>query len=258
MMCLLLTSVTLRGIYLKHFPFSTCRHRFDGKQKRSTWFSCVREPSIMEFVEFRNIMWSIWLLTHGYWFSWNKNMQLEDGKFLFWIGFWSMSSKCQMHEIWKHEATYKVPGRSSHFSFLSAKNFKIHLTTNEAHPYHPLYTGATSLKRPTNPWAHSKHQKLRSTRLFISKSSIRKVVTAMQQNWWRVLQANDCRTLEFHKVAGRLQLQLGAAPVTSLGVVSDLVARAHSDPLGDGTILLKLLGKLELDSQCLVRWHFRS
>lgn len=52
-----------------------------------------------------------------------------------------------------------------------------------------------------------------------------------------------------------LQLQLSASPVTSLGVVSDLVASTHSNPLRNWTILLELLCKLLFDSECLVRRH---
>lgn len=52
-----------------------------------------------------------------------------------------------------------------------------------------------------------------------------------------------------------LQLQLCTSPVTSLGIVSDLVVGTHSDPLRNWTILLKLLCKLLLDSECFVRWH---
>jgi hypothetical protein len=63
--------------------------------------------------------------------------------------------------------------------------------------------------------------------------------------WWNIVELQ----------ANTLQLQLGTSPVTSLGVVSDLVAGAHSDPLRDGTILLQLLGELKLDSECLVWRH---
>jgi hypothetical protein len=55
------------------------------------------------------------------------------------------------------------------------------------------------------------------------------------------------------RVNNNLQLQLGASPVTSLGIVSDLVASTHSNPLWDWSILLKLLCKLLLDSECFVR-----
>ncbi len=37
-----------------------------------------------------------------------------------------------------------------------------------------------------------------------------------------------------------------------LGVVPDGVARPHADPLGDGTVLLQLLGQLSLNAECLV------
>ena len=49
-----------------------------------------------------------------------------------------------------------------------------------------------------------------------------------------------------------LELELGPPPVPALGVVSDRVAGPHPDPLGNGTILLQLLGELGLDSESLV------
>jgi hypothetical protein len=49
-----------------------------------------------------------------------------------------------------------------------------------------------------------------------------------------------------------LQLQLCASPVTSFGVISDLVASTHSDPLWDWAILLQLLRQFLFDSECLV------
>jgi len=52
-----------------------------------------------------------------------------------------------------------------------------------------------------------------------------------------------------HRKASRLQADLGAAPVSALGVVSDLVASAHSDPLRDGPVLLQLLGQRLLDAE---------
>jgi hypothetical protein len=58
--------------------------------------------------------------------------------------------------------------------------------------------------------------------------------------------------LELELANEDLQLQLGAAPVTSLGVVSDLISSTHSDPLWDGAILLQLLRQLLLNSECFV------
>ena len=40
-----------------------------------------------------------------------------------------------------------------------------------------------------------------------------------------------------------LDAELGAAPVTTLGVVTDGVTGAHADPLGDGAVLLLLLAQ---------------
>ena len=50
-----------------------------------------------------------------------------------------------------------------------------------------------------------------------------------------------------------LELELGPPPVAPLGVVSDGVAGPHAEPLGDGTVLLQLLGQLGLDAERLVR-----
>lgn len=58
-----------------------------------------------------------------------------------------------------------------------------------------------------------------------------------------------------HRKASRLQADLGAAPVSALGVVSDLVASAHSDPLRDGPVLLQLLGQRLLGAESLVARH---
>lgn len=53
-------------------------------------------------------------------------------------------------------------------------------------------------------------------------------------------------------MASKLQLELGTAPVAALGVVTDLVARLHSDPLGNRSILALLLSEHLLDSERLV------
>ena len=49
----------------------------------------------------------------------------------------------------------------------------------------------------------------------------------------------------------RLQLQLGAPPVTALAVVADGVAGPHTDPLGHRSVLLQLLAELLLDAEGL-------
>jgi len=46
---------------------------------------------------------------------------------------------------------------------------------------------------------------------------------------------------------------LGATPMTALGVVPNAVVCAHPDPLRDGSVLLKTLGKRLLGAQGLVR-----
>lgn len=40
--------------------------------------------------------------------------------------------------------------------------------------------------------------------------------------------------------------------MTSLGIVSDLISRLHSDPLWDGSVLSLLLGENSLDLEGLV------
>ncbi len=54
------------------------------------------------------------------------------------------------------------------------------------------------------------------------------------------------------EVSSILKLKLGPPPVPPLGVVADGVAVAHSDPLGNGPVLLQLLGQLLLDTEGLV------
>lgn len=44
-----------------------------------------------------------------------------------------------------------------------------------------------------------------------------------------------------------LQAQLRSSPVSSLGVVTDSVARLHSDPLGQRSVLLLDLAQFLLD-----------
>lgn len=56
--------------------------------------------------------------------------------------------------------------------------------------------------------------------------------------------------------AGSLQAQLSSSPVSSLGVVSDLVVSSQPDPLGERSVLLRSLGELLLDLKSLVGRHF--
>merc|ERR1719273_417457 len=60
------------------------------------------------------------------------------------------------------------------------------------------------------------------------------------------------------ELPARLQLQLCAPPVSPLGVVTDGVSSSHSDPLGDGAVLLPFLGKLPLDPEGLQGRHCNS
>merc|ERR550519_2713738 len=59
-----------------------------------------------------------------------------------------------------------------------------------------------------------------------------------------------------HKVD--LQLQLRPPPVSPLCVVPDRVAGPHPDPLGDGPVLLALLGKDPLDAERLQSRHLTT
>ena len=43
--------------------------------------------------------------------------------------------------------------------------------------------------------------------------------------------------------------------MSSLGVVPDFITSFHSNPLGNGTILLLFLGQESLDTESLVRRH---
>ena len=54
------------------------------------------------------------------------------------------------------------------------------------------------------------------------------------------------------QVGTDLQLELGPPPVAALGVVADRVAGPHPDPLRDRSVLLQLLGQLDLDAESLV------
>lgn len=51
------------------------------------------------------------------------------------------------------------------------------------------------------------------------------------------------------------QSQLRSPPVSSLGVVPDLVTSFHPNPLRNRTVLLLFLGQESLDSESLVRRH---
>ena len=54
---------------------------------------------------------------------------------------------------------------------------------------------------------------------------------------------------------GSAETQLGSSPMSSLRVVPDFITSFHANPLGDGTILLLLLGQESLDPESLVRRH---
>ena len=56
----------------------------------------------------------------------------------------------------------------------------------------------------------------------------------------------------------RLDLQGRLTPVSALGVVSDGVAGAQTDPLGDGAVLTLSFGKLLLGAEGLVARHLEG
>ena len=64
---------------------------------------------------------------------------------------------------------------------------------------------------------------------------------------------NLSRKKREHNLEG---IEFCSSPVTSLGVVTDGVASAKTDPLGKRTVLFHLLGKNALDSEGLVGTHF--
>jgi len=51
-----------------------------------------------------------------------------------------------------------------------------------------------------------------------------------------------------------LQTQLGAAPVTALGVPLDGVISTEADPMRQRAVLPLLLGQCPLGSECLLGW----
>lgn len=50
-----------------------------------------------------------------------------------------------------------------------------------------------------------------------------------------------------------LELELGPSPMSPLGIVPDLIASLHSDPLWYGPVLLLFLGKHSLDTKRFMR-----
>jgi hypothetical protein len=71
-----------------------------------------------------------------------------------------------------------------------------------------------------------------------------------------VLRWKDLSPTCYATAIQHLEVELRASPVTSLGIVSDLVASPHAYPLWDGTVLLLLLSKLLLNLEGLVSVQF--
>ncbi len=55
-----------------------------------------------------------------------------------------------------------------------------------------------------------------------------------------------------------LKAELGSTPVTTLGIVADLVVELHPGPLRDGTVLFHLLGQFQLNTKRLMGSHFAT
>jgi len=53
-----------------------------------------------------------------------------------------------------------------------------------------------------------------------------------------------------------LESKLGTSPMSPLGIVPDGVTSPHPDPLGDGTVLLHLLGKFSFYAKSFQSGHF--
>ena len=54
-----------------------------------------------------------------------------------------------------------------------------------------------------------------------------------------------------------LDAELGSPPVPPLGVVTNLVVSSETDPLGDGAVLVGLLGQLLLGAESFLGRHGR-
>lgn len=82
---------------------------------------------------------------------------------------------------------------------------------------------------------------------------IRSMITATSWSHKPQHTSGHCCCVASHLAC--LDAQLGAAPVTALGVVPDGVASAHANPLRDGAVLASLLGQCPLGAEALVAWH---
>lgn len=55
-----------------------------------------------------------------------------------------------------------------------------------------------------------------------------------------------------------LQVELGASPVSALGIVSDSVVGAETEPLRNWPILFKLFAQFALDVECFLGRLYRE
>lgn len=134
-----------RGIYLKRFPFSTVVIALMGN--RSGLHSSVVFESHQSWTlwSFATLCGRYGELTHGDWFSWNRNMQLEDGEL-----FIEETSGFSKDELWKSTKSMKPPNNQlqvtqPNSAAIPIKNSIFIWKQTSPTPSHPLYTCFTHL-----------------------------------------------------------------------------------------------------------------
>lgn len=70
---------------------------------------------------------------------------------------------------------------------------------------------------------------------------------------WSAAAAKPTSNIEVHGAS--LDVELGAPPVTPLGVVLDLSVRLQTEPLGNGPVLARGLGEDALRAESLLGRH---